>query len=120
MDLHNLLHFLRLRLAPDAQKETRVFAEAIAYQFVQPLFPFVWNSFEIYELEAIKFSRRECSMLKEIISQNEMSPFNWNSPTEEELKDAAEDEYAMSGSEAHQFIEKLKKLDYYISEDEEE
>jgi thymidylate synthase (FAD) len=38
MDLHNLLHFLSLRLAPDAQWEIRQYAQAIE-QIVAELFP---------------------------------------------------------------------------------
>jgi thymidylate synthase (FAD) len=45
MDLHNLLHFLRLRLDPHAQAEIRVYAEAIA-NFVQREFPLTYGVFE--------------------------------------------------------------------------
>lgn len=37
-NLHNLLHFLRLRLHPHAQKEVRVYAEAML-ELVEPLVP---------------------------------------------------------------------------------
>ncbi|NJL95430.1 MAG: hypothetical protein HC915_17755 [Anaerolineae bacterium] len=43
-DLRNLLHFLSLRLAPDAQYEIREVARAMA-DFVQPLFPWTWEAF---------------------------------------------------------------------------
>jgi len=45
MDLHNLMHFLRLRLDPHAQAEIRVYAEAIA-EFVQEDFPLTWEVFQ--------------------------------------------------------------------------
>jgi len=38
-DVHNLMHFLGLRRAPDAQYEIRVYAEAIYQQFFKPLMP---------------------------------------------------------------------------------
>jgi thymidylate synthase (FAD) len=41
IDLHNLRNFLRLRLAIDAQPETRVFAEAIK-ELIAPSFPFIF------------------------------------------------------------------------------
>jgi thymidylate synthase ThyX len=45
VDLHNLFHFLRLRLDPHAQLEVRELAEAMA-AFVKPRVPFAWQAFE--------------------------------------------------------------------------
>lgn len=39
VDVHNLMHFLNLRRAPDAQYEIRVYAEAIYQHFFKPLMP---------------------------------------------------------------------------------
>lgn len=47
VDLHNLLHFLSLRLDPHAQMEIRVYAEAIA-SFVADWVPLTWEAFEDY------------------------------------------------------------------------
>lgn len=47
IDLHNLLHFLSLRLDPHAQYEIRVYAEAIA-SFVQDWVPLTWEAFADY------------------------------------------------------------------------
>lgn len=44
IDLHNLLHFLKLRLDKHAQYEIRVYAEAIA-RIVQAHCPVAWESF---------------------------------------------------------------------------
>ena len=44
MDLHNLFHFLRLRMDPHAQLEVRAFAEAIG-TFVKERVPYAWDSF---------------------------------------------------------------------------
>lgn len=63
IDLHNLLHFLRLRLAPEAQEEIRVYAEVIA-QIVKVGFPAVWGAFEEFELYGARFSRTELRLLK--------------------------------------------------------
>jgi thymidylate synthase (FAD) len=43
-DLHNLTKFLRLRLAPDAQFETRLVAQAM-YQLARTIFPVVMGAF---------------------------------------------------------------------------
>jgi len=45
IDLHNLLHFLKLRMAPHAQFEARAYAEAMA-EYVKPVVPYVWEAFE--------------------------------------------------------------------------
>ena len=50
IDLHNLLHFLALRMDSHAQWEIREFATTIGRQIVQPLFPMVWEAFEDYRL----------------------------------------------------------------------
>ena len=63
IDLHNLLHFLRLRLDPHAQYEIRVFAEAMA-EIVKDRVPVTWRAFEDYQLGAIPFSRLEVEYLK--------------------------------------------------------
>lgn len=49
IDLHNLFHFLALRLHPHAQKEIRVYGEAMA-QLVRPFVPMAYQAFEDYRL----------------------------------------------------------------------
>lgn len=56
IDLHNLLHFLSLRLNPHAQLEIREFAEAIA-DIVKERVPWTWEAFVDYRLEAVTLSR---------------------------------------------------------------
>lgn len=53
MDLHNLLHFLALRMDGHAQLEIRTYATIIGEQIVKPLFPKVWQAFEDYRLNAM-------------------------------------------------------------------
>jgi thymidylate synthase (FAD) len=55
IDLHNLLHFLHLRMAPDAQQEIREYANAI-HDLVAPLFPFTFEAFTDYRLDAIQLT----------------------------------------------------------------
>jgi len=66
IDLHNLLHFLTLRLDPHAQLEIRVYAEAMA-QFVRAWVPLTWDAFEEYRLFAFTFSRTEARALKRLL-----------------------------------------------------
>lgn len=45
-DAHNLMHFLRLRMAADAQHEIRVYAQAIYEYFFRPALPWTAEAFE--------------------------------------------------------------------------
>lgn len=56
IDLHNLLHFLSLRMDRHAQYEIRVYGEAIA-SFVRDWVPHTWEAFEDYRLGAVSLSR---------------------------------------------------------------
>lgn len=58
IDLHNLFHFLSLRLDAHAQYEIRVFAEAIA-EFVKLVVPIAWEAFEDFNLNAMHLSGPE-------------------------------------------------------------
>jgi thymidylate synthase (FAD) len=49
-DAHNLMNFLRLRMAPDAQYEIRAFADAIYEHFFKPALPWTAEAFEQYVL----------------------------------------------------------------------
>lgn len=50
VDAHNLMHFLRLRMADDAQYEIRVYARAIYDHFFKPALPWTAEAFEKYVL----------------------------------------------------------------------
>jgi thymidylate synthase (FAD) len=49
-DAHNLMHFLKLRMASDAQHEIRVYADAIYEHFFKPTLPWTSEAFEQYIL----------------------------------------------------------------------
>lgn len=57
IDLHNLLHFLSLRMDSHAQQEIRDYATAIGENIVKPLFPLVWEAFEDYRLSGMFLTR---------------------------------------------------------------
>lgn len=50
VDAHNLMHFLKLRMAQEAQYEIRVYAEAIYNNIFKPLLPWTAEAFELYVL----------------------------------------------------------------------
>jgi len=66
VDLHNLLHFLHLRMAPHAQWEIRQYAQAIGQEIVRPLFPLVWEAFADYRLEAVQLSRLDREVIERL------------------------------------------------------
>jgi thymidylate synthase (FAD) len=51
VDAHNLMHFLRLRMAEDAQYEIRVYAQAIYEHIFKPALPWTAEAFEEYILK---------------------------------------------------------------------
>lgn len=71
IDLHNLLHFLHLRMDPHAQKEIRVFAEAMAL-FVKKQCPMAWEAFEEHFLNATTLSQTERKIISEVIEQKDL------------------------------------------------
>lgn len=66
IDLHNLLHFLKLRLDSHAQYEIRVYSQIIA-DIVKIVTPYAWEAFEDYELNSVYLSKQELIALKKII-----------------------------------------------------
>lgn len=73
MDMHNLLHFLRLRMDSHSQQEIRDYANAIA-DVVKVAFPKVWAAFEEYVLYAATFSRSELKILKTLLAVSDGTP----------------------------------------------
>jgi thymidylate synthase (FAD) len=65
-DLHNVFHFLQLRLDAHAQHEIRVYAEAMA-QIVRAVAPIAWEAFEDYQLNADRLSRLELETLGRLL-----------------------------------------------------
>ena len=66
IDLHNLLHFLALRMDAHAQEEIRLYATTIGEQIVRPLFPVVWEAFEDYRLGGGTLSRLEQGVIRRL------------------------------------------------------
>ena len=66
IDLHNLLHFLRLRMDSHAQHEIRAYANVIGNEVVARWCPITWGAFNDYQLGAIQLSALEKSVVGKI------------------------------------------------------
>ncbi len=84
IDLHNLLHFLRLRMDSHAQVEIRRYATIIGEQIIRPLFPMVWEAFVDYRLEAMGLTRLDREVIARLATAG-------NLPADEEAFRAADD-----------------------------
>jgi len=63
-NLHNLFHFLRLRMDEHAQKEIRSYAAIIGEKIVAAWVPLAWSAFRDYQLESVAFSNIEVEIVK--------------------------------------------------------
>src|SRR4051794_3738446 len=69
VDLHNLLHFLALRMDSHAQQEIRDYASTIGREIVQPLFPLVWEAFVDYRLDGLFLSRLDREVIVRLLAR---------------------------------------------------
>jgi thymidylate synthase (FAD) len=67
IDLHNLLHFLKLRMDVSAQEEIRKYAVLIGEQFVATWVPLVWEAFLDYQRQDLHLSRIEYEVLAALV-----------------------------------------------------
>jgi thymidylate synthase (FAD) len=95
-DLHNLLHFLQLRMDPHAQWEIRRYAETIGQEIVRPLFPLVWEAFADYRLEAIQLSRFDRGVIARLAARG---------------LPATEDEFLAAGDPAWAGLDRCRERD---------
>ncbi|MDR3248452.1 MAG: FAD-dependent thymidylate synthase [Treponema sp.] len=68
IDLHNLFHFLELRLDAHAQKEIRLYAQVLL-DIAQKVAPRCCESFERHIMGAVSFSRDEFAELKRRLAE---------------------------------------------------
>lgn len=78
IDLHNLFHFLRLRMNDHAQQEIREFATLAGDEIVAKLFPLAWEAFVDYRLEAIILSRLDREVLQRLMERSRKGAFLTN------------------------------------------
>src|SRR5207302_8451168 len=63
INLHNLLHFLRLRMDMHAQEEIRTYAEVIGKEIVSRWCPITWEAFLDYSMNAVALSATEWKVI---------------------------------------------------------
>lgn len=66
VDLHNLLHFLGLRLDSHAQPEIRAYAEVIR-DIVAAWVPLAWGAARDWRVESATVSRQQLQALRQIV-----------------------------------------------------
>ena len=105
IDLHNLLHFLELRMAPAAQFEIREYANVIGNEIVANWVPVTWDAFSNYRLDATTFSRTEAKLISKIYSKDSVG-------LQEQLQDLGwlQGSRERPSREALEFAEKLSRL----------
>jgi len=70
IDLHNLLHFLSLRMDDHSQAEIRAYARLIGEEIVARWCPFAWEAFNDYRVGGMALSRFESEMMALVGSNN--------------------------------------------------
>jgi len=68
VDLHNLLHFLWLRMDPHAQYEIRAYANIIGNEIVKRWVPMAWEAFQDYKVKAASLSHIEIEIIRSLNS----------------------------------------------------
>jgi thymidylate synthase (FAD) len=71
VDLHNLLHFLALRMDIHAQREIRSYAEVIGNEIVARWCPITWDAFVDYRLKSRHFSRIELEIISALVAKRQ-------------------------------------------------
>jgi thymidylate synthase (FAD) len=99
-NLLNWFRFLQLRMAPNAQYEIRVFAEAI-YEIGKQYFPSSFEAFTDYWLESVSFSGEEVKLLRQLLASDAIAKLESIVP---------EPGPKFTKREAAELIEKMKRL----------
>lgn len=97
IDLHNLLHFLELRMDLHAQWEIRQYAETIGRQIVAPLYPMVWEAFDDYLLRGMHLTRLEQEVVSRLAAAGQLP--------------AGEQEFLAAGDATWQGLERCRERD---------
>ena len=101
VDLHNLLHFLRLRMDDHAQEEIRAFAIVIGEEIVAKWMPLVWEAFTDYRRDSMYLSRVEVDIVSAMAAGDQ-------------ARAKAALESISSKRERNEVTDKLKKLGFNL------
>ena len=84
VDLHNLMHFLRLRADAHAQHEIKVYADVLIEQVMKRWVPIAVAAFENYRLGSVQLSARQLAVVKRMLAGEQVeregtgiSPAEW-------------------------------------------
>ncbi len=107
VDLHNLLHFLALRMDAHAQYEIREYAQTIGREIVSKWVPYTWEAFLEYRFNGFYLSDSEARVIS-LLSQGKTAEanqllfeINWLEDKHAAIKESRE---------ATEFKEKLQKM----------
>ena len=92
-DLHNLLHFLRLRDDSHAQYEIRAYAQKVS-ELTRMWVPLAWEAYDDYQKRGAFFSAQEVVLLKRMVSGGSVD----------------EEDSGLSKREWREFMEKLDQV----------
>ena len=92
IDLHNLLHFLELRMDSHAQYEIRQYANTIG-EIVEKWCPLVWESFVKHRVNSVTLSEAEIEAVPDYIAGTSQKEY-----------------YGLSKSEYKEFEEKMRRM----------
>jgi len=67
IDLHNLFHFLALRMDSHAQHEIRRYADTIGREIVSHWCPLAWEAFVDYNLNSVTLSAKEVEVARALV-----------------------------------------------------
>lgn len=98
-DLHNIFHFLKLRMDSHAQYEIRELANAI-YSLIKPIVPIAAEAYEDYLFGSENFSRMEMDILRKILNQDRWDQFV-------AIEDFSFEDYGLTKREAREFMHKF-------------
>jgi len=104
IDLHNLLHFLSLRVDPHAQREIRVYAEIMA-GIVKRVAPLSYEAWVDYDLTGTPMSRGELEVLRALVQREGEDGARARDGAS--LDVAAMEELGLSAREIREFVAKL-------------
>jgi len=76
IDLHNLLHYLGLRMDPHAQQEIREYATTIGEEIVKWVFPVTYQAFLDYKLHATTLTALDQQMVGRLADTSTMPPYS--------------------------------------------
>lgn len=77
IDLHNLLHFLQLRMDSHAQAEIRQYATLIGEEIVARWVPTAWEAFKDYRLNAMRLSGPDVELMRMLIAKDHSAAAAW-------------------------------------------